>query len=165
MPSQDRLKKAAIIAETRRRETAEIVRLFESGQNRMQISRQLDLAPSTVSDRLAQAGFAKGKPGVPWTDAENAVLAEAAEDTTIFGKAIVDRLPGRSEAVINEKLRAMRLAAGLVTARRHTPPKPIIPTDAEEDDSANWPLPPGAMRGLHGITLPRVSILMEAHHG
>lgn len=160
MPSADCMEKAAIIADTKERETAEIVRLFkEERLSRTQISRLLGLAFSTVSDRLAAAGFPKGPVGRIWTEAENAILAEAAEDPKATAKSLAQRLPGRHEATISEKLRAARLTLGIKPAQRKLRPMKTGQTEQQPTGFPDWPLPRGAYRNNQGITLPRLSIL------
>lgn len=162
MPTAEYLRKAETIAQIRAAETAEIVRLFRTGMSRSKIAQQLDMPQSTVSDRLAAAGFAKGEPGRMWTDAENALVAELAIDLAATPKSIGHLFPGRNESVLTEKLRSARRALGLIPTSRFAAAAAPAAAIEPDDDGPNWPLPPNAMRGLHGITLPRVSILMEA---
>lgn len=159
MPSAAYKQKAAITAEMRQRETDDIVRLFKADLSRTQIAHQMGLSLGTVSDRLVEAGFPKGEAGRRWTDDENAVIAEAAEDPAATAESIAHRLPGRSTAVIAPKLRSARLALGIKPTQRK--PRPTETRRAEQQPTGipDWPLPPGAYRNNQGITLLRVSFL------
>jgi len=165
MPSAAYLEKAATSAETRQRETDDIVRLLKGGLSRTQIAHQMGLALGTVSERLVAAGFPKGGAGRRWTVAENAVIAEAAEDPTATAESIAHRLPDRNTAVIAPKLRTARLALGIKPTQRGPQPNQVNQPVEPASKLPDWPLPPGAMRGMHGITLPRISMLMEANRG
>lgn len=165
MPAAAYMEKVAITAETRQRETDDIARLFKAGLSRTQIAHQTGLALGTVSDRLVDAGFPKGEPGRRWTDEENAVIAEAAEDPAATAESIAHRLPDRSTAVIAPKLRAARLATGIKPPQRAPQPNQVKQPAEAAPKLPDWPLPHGAMRGMHGITLPRISMLMEADRG
>ncbi len=148
--------KAAIIAETRKRETDEAERLFRQGWSRTRIARHLGIPPSTVSDRLKARGHDRGTAPPAWSKEECAILAEAARNPAMHAGDIAHRLPGRSRPAINERLRAVRLACG------HTPGRRSAPLVEETRSSMpDWELPPGAYRDRRGITLKFIPCLTE----
>lgn len=148
--------KAAIIAETRKRETDEAERLFREGWSRTRIARHLGIPPSTVSDRLRARGHGKGMAPPTWSGDEQAIIAEAARDPAMHAGAIAHRLPGRSCPAINEKLRAARLAGGHAPGRRSAP---LV--EEARSSMPEWDLPPGAYRDWRGITLKLIPCLTE----
>lgn len=154
--------KMKTMAELRAWQGAETYRLHVAGYTRTRIAAEIGISTAKVSQHLAARGIAPVHTRKPITPAERAIIAEAVTDRSISIGMLAQRLPGRDHGLIGERLRMMRVDAGQTIKRQGA--RPPVSVERDEDEAPcgpDWPLPPGAYRDRHGITIARIACFDE----